>query len=304
MIACGAADVTAAPPSCEAAGPGAGNDCGPSGATDCCDNRLVPCGAHYRSYDGVTFNVKDYPASLSDFRLDTFELTVGRFRAFVDAGKGTQADPPAPGDGAHPKIPESGWDPAWTRTLAATTQELDARLHCSPEHETWTSAPGANERLPMSCITWFEAFAFCAWDGGRLPTEAEWDRAAAGGDEQREYPWGSGIDDTRAVYGCVGGQCPFSFLPEVGSRSPQGDGRWGQADLAGSVAEWTLDWFYVTYEFSDDCVDCAAIFGGTRRVLRGGSYVLGAPALRSGERSPVLLGNGTFTEGVRCARQP
>src|SRR6185503_5212427 len=101
----------------------------------------------------------------------------------------------------------------------------------------------------MNCVSWFEAFAFCAWDGGRLPTETEWNYAAAGGNEQRVYPWGANIDLTKASYDCAGDgsgtgtpNCMFSDMLPVGSRSPQGDGKWGQADLAGNVWEWTLDW--------------------------------------------------------------
>lgn len=268
----------------------------------------MPCGTHFRTYDGQTFNVDDYPATLSDLRLDTYEITVGRFRAFVSAGKGTLAAPPDAGDGAHPKIPGSGWDPAWNENLAQSAQDLIDSLHCNVQ-STWTDTPGPNERLPVNCVSWFEAFAFCAWDGGRLPTEAEWDRAAAGGDEQREYPWGSGIDDTHAVYGCIGGQCPPGFLPDVGSRSPQGDGRWGQADMAGSVAEWMLDWFFVEFQSTQPCVDCASVTAGTARSIRSGSYVLGPGALRTAERfSAFPVANETLkrdvTIGARCARQP
>jgi hypothetical protein len=74
--------------------------CGPSGNDDCCTSLLVPGGTFYRSYDGVDFTDKSYPATVADFYLDKYEITVGRFRAFVNAGMGTQASPPASGAGA------------------------------------------------------------------------------------------------------------------------------------------------------------------------------------------------------------
>ena len=75
---------------------------------------------------------------------------------------------------------------------------------------TWTISPGANERKPLNWVSFYIAFAFCVWDDGRLPSEAEWNYAAAGGDEQEgRYPWGAGLDQTCAVYQCA----PDGFAP-------------------------------------------------------------------------------------------
>ena len=56
---------------------------------------------------------------------------------------------------------------------------------------TYTPQPSQNDNLPVSCVSWTEAYAFCIWDGGFLPSDAEWGYAAAGGSAQREFPWGS-----------------------------------------------------------------------------------------------------------------
>lgn len=296
---CESPNVVAIPPSCASGDSGAGNNCGPTN-TSCCDNKLVPCGTYMRSYDGVAFTDDSYPATVSDFRLDTYEITVGRFRAFVNASQGTQANPPTAGAGAHPEIPGSGWDPAWNGSLAANTAEFKSALnpgvgYCLHVDSTWTDVPGSNEKLPINCVTWYEAFAFCAWDGGRLPTEAEWNYAAAGGNQQREYPWGSGFDSSRVAYGTSG-------VLTVGSKSPQGDGVWGQSDLAGNVREWALDWHSATY--NTPCNDCANTIIASERVLRGGCFGCGADLLRAARRNALSPSFRDRDNGARCARDP
>ena len=276
--------------------------CGPSGTDDCCASPSVPGGTFYRSHDVASdgmFPDTSYPATVSAFRLDRFEVTVGRFRAFVAAGEGTQARPPAAGTGAHARIPGSGWDVSWNSALATDTAALEAALQCDAQYQTWTASAGANEDLPINCVTWYEAMAFCVWDGGTLPTEAEWNFAAAGGDEQRAYPWSSPaesttIDCAHANYtGCVSGLRP------VGS-SPEGEGRWGQSDLAGNAWEWVLD-THVAY--SDPCVDCAALTSSTQRVNRGGGFSFDTSHQRTALRGFEDPTPAFATLGVRCARE-
>jgi formylglycine-generating enzyme required for sulfatase activity len=270
---------------------------------------LVPGGTFYRSYDGVDFTDMSYPATVDDFYLDKYEITVGRFRRFVNAGMGTQASPPAPGAGAHPLIAGSGWDSTWNANLAKDTASLKVAI--SMAGQTWTDTAGGNEDKPMNCIDWYTALAFCAWDGGRMPTEAEWNYAAAGGSEQRYYPWSSPptsttIDASYAVY-CddadySAGLC---VVWNVGSKSPKGDGRWGHADLGGNLSEWTLDWYISPYP--TPCDNCAnlnpriVVVGFyPPRVVRGGSFPDVADGLRSAER---LFGSqGPHATGARCAR--
>ena len=156
--------------------------------------------------------------------------------------------------------------------------------------------PGANENKAIMCVTWYDAFAFCAWDNGRLPTESEWNYAATGGSEQRPYPWGSGIDASRAVY------APATLSPVAGQKSPLGDGKWRHADLAGSAWEWTLDLYASSYPVP--CSDCANISTGTQRMLRGGSYLNNEVGLSSAYRNPATPTERFKIFGVRCARNP
>jgi len=269
----------------------------------------------YRSYDVGTDNMypdMNYPATVSDFRLDTYLITVGRFRAFINAGMGTQTTAPAAGTGAHAVIANSGWDASWDVDLDPDTTTLTTDLRCDSTYHTWTDTAGANEDLPMNCVTWYEAMAFCIWDGGYLPTEAEWNYAAEGGSEQRAYPWSSPassltIDCTYANYFienpnepyCVNGTTGGTNL--VGSESPKGDSKWGQSDLGGNLLEWTLDWYAPQYP-TTTCDDCANLTAASARVIRGGSFFLDAVDLRGAfryDRNPSYRDGLT---GARCAR--
>ena len=161
----------------------------------CCQNILVPGGTYPMgrsasgtdAYAGQADEQPEHDVTVSDFYLDTYEVTVGRFRKFVEAFDGT---PPSDGAGAHPLIVGTGWQAAWNANLASSQVELQSNVKCSATYQTWTDTVGANETYPINCVSWYESFAFCLWDGGRLPTEAEWENASAGGAENRLYPWG------------------------------------------------------------------------------------------------------------------
>jgi formylglycine-generating enzyme required for sulfatase activity len=276
---------------------------------------LVPGGTYYRSWDVGSDNAfpdMTSPATVSSFRLDTYEVTVGRFRQFVDGGSGTQQAPPQIGTGARAlngMADQAGWDASWNTFLGANTAALIAGVKCDANAQSWTDTPGANEELPMNCLTWFEAFAFCAWDGGFLPTEAEWNYAATGGSEQRAYPWSSPPGDLTADCSYAnfyaGAFCvnpPNGAVNRVGSESPKGDGKWGQADLAGNVFEWTLDWYASPY--ADPCTDCADLTSMSSRVHRGGGFGRTGMNIRAADRSHVAPNVRYGDVGVRCATPP
>jgi sulfatase modifying factor 1 len=239
---CNTATNACGPPSCA----GLTATCGPSGNGDCCASSIVTGGTFDRDNDAT------YPATVSDFRLDTYEVTVGRFRRFVAAYSRTMI---AAGAGANPNnASDTGWSTAWNTSLDASSGALTTALKCNAPHQSWTDTAGSAtaESLPINCLNWFEAEAFCIWDGGRLPTEAEWNYAAAGGTQQRVYPWGSAAPDcSHANFYGAGGK-DYCVAPgtgavnRVGSESPKGDGLYGQGDLAGNVAEWVQDW-YIAY---------------------------------------------------------
>lgn len=210
-----------------------GNDACPQGMASCHDDELP-----------------EHSAEVPPFFLDTFEVTVGRFRKFVDAFQGA----PAEGAGAISYVPGSGWQLNFANILPA---DRTALLSVVSNNPNFTDVPGDFERRPIE-VSWETALAFCIWDGGRLPTEAEWEFAAAGGDENRLFPWGDETDalGTRVVMCTYGDPCgqpggaycnvlqACSTLParslEVGAVL-EGAGKYGQLDLADGLTEWVYD---------------------------------------------------------------
>jgi sulfatase modifying factor 1 len=299
-------NVCGPPPSCI----GLAATCGPSGNGDCCASSVVTgvtTASFYRSYDGITpgYTSQAYPAQVSDFRLDTYEVTVGRFRKFVAAYSQPMI---TAGAGANPNNPsDTGWSTAWNDSLDASSEALALTVQCAAGSQTWTDTAGsaASESLPINCINWFEAEAFCIWDGGRLPTEAEWNYAAAGGTQQRVYPWGSAAPDPSyanfsSLPACV--VPPNGAVNRVGSESPKGDGLYGQADLAGNVIEWVQDGVSSYMSPCNNCSNLSNLTVTSYRVLRGGSFFDDAAGLLSSYRGGSTPSPHYNNFGARCAR--
>ena len=227
------------------------------------------------------------PSDISSFQLDELEVTVARFREYVTSFVGA----PKAGTAAHPEIEHSGWQSEWAAVFPANQERLIASLHCNADWETWTDQPSDREDYPLTCASYYVAFAFCAWSGGRLPSEVEWEYAASGGAQERVYPWGNEQPSLeRALFGAS------SLAPAGAHRS--GMARFGQLDLAGSAWEWTLD-LYRPYPAT--CDHCAEVEKGSDRVLRGGAFLYDAEFLRASYRFHTDPQLALGDVGFRCA---
>jgi sulfatase modifying factor 1 len=303
--------------SCKTSGAGL-NNCG-AGSESCCTSLEVAGGTYDRTYTssgGGPMGEAD-PASVSGFRLDKYLVTVGRFRQFVTAwDNGAGYTPPA-ASGKHTHLnggsglnaTGGGYEPGWVTSDNSNIAPTNANLACDATYPTWTNTAGSQENLPMNCVTWYESYAFCIWDGGFLPSESEWEYAAAGGSQQREYPWGTtdpGTGNQYAIYNCNypsgSGSCTsVSNIAPVGTAT-QGAGLWGQLDLAGNMWEWNLDWYASSYV--EPGIDCANLTSASYRVFRGGSFSSTASILLPPSRLINRPADRNYVIGFRCARTP
>ena len=134
----------------------------------------------------------------------------------------------------------------------------------------WPERAGSQPDRPVVGVTWFDAVAYCKWRGGRLPTEAEWEKAARGDESREPYPWNKGLDGSRANYR-DGNDGYDNTLAPVGSY-PEGVSFYGAMDLVGNVWEWCADYYEPDAYKVAGTVNPTGPETGVYRVLRGGSW--------------------------------
>ena len=209
-----------------------------------------------------------YRVQLSRFFIDPDEVTQAEYQACVDRGACTPIDP------------------ARCFVWTGDTFERGGRL---PE-------PLARPDHPVVCVDWFQAATYCHAVDKHLPTEAEWERAAAG-TTRRRFPWGDAPPTCERAHfdGCGEHTRP------VGGR-PKGATPEGVRDLAGNVSEWVYDWYAKGMYWRPLRDDPTGPERGDVRVVRGGSYYDSPNLLRSSYRYGLSPISGFSTVGFRCAR--
>jgi eukaryotic-like serine/threonine-protein kinase len=159
---------------------------------------------------------------------------------------------------------------------------------------------------PVVFVSWTQAHDYCTWTDRRLPTEAEWEKAASWNPDTNEkqiYPWTGAFDCTRGNFGGRS-QCDhFSGTSPVGS-FPKGASPYGVFDMAGNVWEWIADRYSETYYVNSPSINPPGPPTGEERVYRGGAWNRGTSQTRSTYRNHGRISNATEGLGFRCADSP
>jgi formylglycine-generating enzyme required for sulfatase activity len=242
-----------------------------------------------------------HEVTLDAFAIDRNEVTNTQYRQFLDSisdsGDHTQCHPDEPSDKDHTPRYWREFNPLLKdATYAATTPFDDDTFQ--------------QDDKPVVGVDWFDAYAYAAWAGKRLPTEAEWELAARWTDARR-WPWGNDWQWGLANTGNEkkGQDIPargfekdgFIYAAPVGS-FPNGRSPIGCDDMAGNVAEWVADWYAADYYRNSPATNPAGPDTGHHRVIRGGSSRNLPSSVRGARRFHYEPEFRNFDLGFRCAR--
>jgi formylglycine-generating enzyme required for sulfatase activity len=279
-----------------------------------------------------TFGAMAPQAAISAVRDDMVLVPAGEFTMGTPAGSGGLPD-------EHPArlvYLSAFWIDRYEVTNAAYETFVQATDYVAPANANPVSTlwehnrplPGI-EQHPVVNVSWLDAVAFCRWAGKRLPTEAEWEKAARG-TTGRLYPWGNEWDFEKANSASYWAKRTVEFSNSVDweafwikgegaviSREkgvkgeiltlpvgsfPAGVGPYGALDLAGNAAEWVQDWYNPNYYPTAPLSDPQGPDRGAIKAMRGGSWLKPAISLRTTDRDWGTMDSRPSGTGFRCAR--
>ncbi|MCF6256776.1 MAG: formylglycine-generating enzyme family protein [Gammaproteobacteria bacterium] len=280
------------------------------------DGRLVPAGSFLMGSDKVDTSGKqqeyglvkplfldEHPAhrvELPAYYIDRYEVSNAQYKKFVRETGRADSFP----------WTQNGFNLVESRLLASDLETLRwiATEYFKFDIDTRTASKkqllrlmredqAMKDRLPVTSVSWYDASAYCQWMGKRLPSEAEWEKAARG-EDGREFPWGNEWDTGQTN---VGDDADWEEgIAPVGSYESN-QSPYGVYDMAGNVWEWTADWYkpYANSEYT------SKDFGETQKVIRGGGGGVGHYSLsfffRSAMRGNALPSAQSGDVGFRCA---
>ena len=227
---------------------------------------LVPAGSFVMGNNSIKREQRpSHNVYLDSFYIDKYEVTNAEYYEFLDYINKTKD---------HSKCRE------------------DEPINKDHQPHNWEKDYYNHPEFPVVRIDWYDACAYAAWAGKRLPTEAEWEKAARGTDE-RKWPWGNEWDPSRYNFGD----------PEPVGSHEDGKSPYGCYDMAGSVAEWCADWYKMNYYEKSPKGNPKGPEKGEKKVIRGGSrFIPDGLSLRSTARKAVLPNIGNISVGFRCAK--
>jgi serine/threonine-protein kinase len=230
-----------------------------------------------------SYEMPVHTVNLSAFRIDRTEVTNAMFANFIQA-TGTLTDAERFGTGTVLDFDQAG-NP-WVNDMPG--------VNWRHPHSPADDITGLDSR-PVVQVSWNDASAYCQWAGRRLPTEAEWEKAARGTDG-RLYPWGNEAP----------GATLLNFDRQVGSLTnagsyPSGASSYGALDMLGNAYEWVADWYDPGYYGRSPSNDPQGPTSGSTRIIRGGAWNYGLNWTRSTSRSKLAPDYRVETLGFRCA---
>jgi formylglycine-generating enzyme required for sulfatase activity len=226
---------------------------------------LIPAGAFQMgSNQGQADERPAHTVTMSAFLIDVYEVTNANYARCVKAGKC-----PAP-----------------------ASKSSNTRVDY---YDNWAYA-----NYPVINVSWNEATSYCQWRGARLPTEAEWEKAARGGLQDNSYSWGNASPACflGVVYGAQFGNCDTKDTLAVGSFTQNG---YGLFDMAGNVYEWVNDWYSPNHYAVLQNVNPSGPPSGENKVVRGGGWDTYPTNLRVADRGYSNAANRGDNLGFRCA---